>query len=38
MLEISIPGAQTLRLDYLVADFNGTLGPRKNKTSRKHFP
>lgn len=25
MLEISIPGAETLRLDYLVADFNGTL-------------
>ena len=25
MLEIAIPGAETLRLDYLVADFNGTL-------------
>jgi len=25
MLEIAIPGAQTLRLKYLVADFNGTL-------------
>jgi len=25
MLEISIPGAETLSLDYLVADFNGTL-------------
>lgn len=26
MLEIAIPGAESLRLDYLVADFNGTLG------------
>lgn len=25
MLEIAIPGAEPLRLDYLVADFNGTL-------------
>lgn len=25
MLEISIPGAETLRLEHLVADFNGTL-------------
>lgn len=25
MLEITIPGAETLRLDYLVLDFNGTL-------------
>lgn len=25
MLEISIPGAQTLRLIHLVVDFNGTL-------------
>lgn len=25
MLEIAIPGAGTLRLDHLVADFNGTL-------------
>jgi len=25
MLEIAIPGATTLRLEYLVADFNGTL-------------
>jgi soluble P-type ATPase len=25
MLEIAIPGGETLRLDYLVADFNGTL-------------
>lgn len=25
MLEIVIPGAETLRLDHLVADFNGTL-------------
>jgi soluble P-type ATPase len=25
MLEIAIPGADTLRLDYLIADFNGTL-------------
>jgi soluble P-type ATPase len=25
MLEIAVPGAETLRLDYLVADFNGTL-------------
>ena len=25
MLEIAIPGAETLRLDHLVADFNGTL-------------
>ncbi|MGD9788186.1 MAG: HAD family hydrolase [Sulfuricellaceae bacterium] len=25
MLEIPIPGAETLRLDHLVADFNGTL-------------
>jgi soluble P-type ATPase len=25
MLEIAIPGAESLRLDYLVADFNGTL-------------
>jgi soluble P-type ATPase len=25
MIEITIPGADTLRLDYLVADFNGTL-------------
>jgi soluble P-type ATPase len=25
MLEITIPGAETLQLDYLVADFNGTL-------------
>ena len=25
MLEIAIPGSETLRLDYLVADFNGTL-------------
>jgi soluble P-type ATPase len=25
MLEIAIPGADTLRLDHLVADFNGTL-------------
>ncbi len=25
MLEIFIPGAETLRLEYLVADFNGTL-------------
>lgn len=25
MLEVSIPGSDTLRLDYLVADFNGTI-------------
>ena len=25
MLEVVIPGVETLRLDYLVADFNGTL-------------
>lgn len=25
MIEIAIPGAESLRLDYLVADFNGTL-------------
>lgn len=25
MIEIDIPGRETLRLDYLVADFNGTL-------------
>ena len=25
MLEIAIPGAETLRLEHLVADFNGTL-------------
>jgi len=25
MLEIAIPGSDTLQLDYLVADFNGTL-------------
>jgi soluble P-type ATPase len=25
MLEIAIPGGETLRLDHLVADFNGTL-------------
>ena len=25
MLEVVIPGAETLRLDFLVADFNGTL-------------
>ena len=25
MIEISIPGAETLRLEHLVADFNGTL-------------
>jgi soluble P-type ATPase len=25
MLEIAIPGAESLRFDYLVADFNGTL-------------
>jgi soluble P-type ATPase len=25
MLEIAIPGTETLHLDYLVADFNGTL-------------
>jgi soluble P-type ATPase len=25
MLEIAIPGSETLQLDYLVADFNGTL-------------
>lgn len=25
MIEIPIPGAETLHLDYLVADFNGTL-------------
>lgn len=25
MLEIAIPGVETLRLDYVVADFNGTL-------------
>ena len=25
MLEVVIPGAETLRLDHLVADFNGTL-------------
>ena len=25
MLEIAIPGAQALRFDYLVADYNGTL-------------
>lgn len=25
MLEIPIPGAETLRLEHLVADFNGTL-------------
>lgn len=25
MLEIAIPGSSTLQLDYLVADFNGTL-------------
>jgi hypothetical protein len=27
MLEINIPGAQTLRLSHLILDYNGTLIP-----------